>query len=41
MYNLGLRAFFETYKILQRLGVKPKDIHWNGWRYRKNGKKSV
>ena len=26
MYNLGIKAFFEVYKILGRLGIKPKDI---------------
>jgi len=38
MYNLGLRAFFETYKILQRLGIKPKDIIGMGGDIVKMGK---
>jgi len=38
MYNLGLRAFFETYKILQRIGIKPKDILGMGGDIVKMGK---
>jgi len=26
MYNLGIKAFFEVFKVLGRLGIKPKDI---------------
>ena len=26
MYNLGIKAFFETFKLLNRLGIKNKDI---------------
>ena len=26
MYNLGLKAFVETFKLLNRLGIKPKDV---------------
>ncbi|HIL26712.1 MAG TPA: hypothetical protein EYG21_04870, partial [Nitrospinaceae bacterium] len=38
MYNLGLKAFFETFKLLNRLGVKPKDIIGMGGDIVKMGK---
>ena len=36
-----IKALFEIYKVLGRIGIKPKRYHWNGWRYRKNGKKPI
>ena len=38
MYNLGMKAFFETFKILGRLGIKPKDVIGMGGDIVKMGK---
>ena len=38
MYNLGMKAFFETFKILSRLGIKPKDVIGMGGDVVKMGK---
>ena len=38
MYNLGMKAFFETFKILSRLGIKPKDVIGMGGDIVKMGK---
>ena len=38
MYNLGLKAFVETFKLLNRLGIKPKDVIGMGGDVVKMGK---
>ena len=38
MYNLGLKAFVETFKLLNRIGIKPKDIIGMGGDVVKMGK---
>jgi hypothetical protein len=38
MYNLGLKAFFEVYKILNKIGIKPKDVIGMGGNIVKMGK---
>ena len=38
MYNLGIKAFFEVFKVLGRLGIKPKDVIGMGGDIVKMGK---
>ena len=38
MYNLGIKAFVETFKLLNRLGIKPKHIIGMGGDIVKMGK---
>ena len=38
MYNLGLKAFAQTFKLLNKLGIKPKDVIGMGGDIVKMGK---
>ena len=38
MYNLGMKAAFEVFKVLARIGIKPKDVIGMGGNIVKMGK---